>query len=235
MKNSIFKTALVTFAILAVSSPYAVAGKWNQQSSTSTDTQTATTSSLTSFESDSLKFMREEEKLARDVYLSLYDVWGMPIFQNIADSEQKHTDSVASLLTKYGIEDPVKSDAIGEYTDPAFTELYHALVDYGSYSYEQALKVGTEIEELDIADLNNQLNIVKKSDIQNVYSNLLKGSRNHLRSFYSLVVDGGFEYTPTHISQEEFDAIVYSESETGNINDTTSTSTSTTSGGKGRR
>jgi len=223
MKNSILKTTLLSAAILAVSSPYAVAGKWNQQTTDSTS-QTQTVSALTSFEVKSLNFMREEEKLARDVYLSLYDVWGVPIFKNIADSEQKHTDSVANLLTKYGIEDPVKSDAIGDYTNPDFNELYHALVEYGSYNYEQALKVGTEIEELDIADLNEQLSIVKKSDIINVYNNLLKGSRNHLRSFYSLITQAGFEYTPTHITQEEFDEIVNSESETRNINTTNTTS-----------
>jgi len=228
MKNSILKTTLLSAVVLAVSSPYAVAGKWNQQITGSTS-QTQTVSALTSFEVESLKFMREEEKLARDVYLSLYDVWGVPIFKNIADSEQKHTDSVANLLTKYGIEDPMKSDAIGDYTNPDFNELYHALVEYGSYNYEQALKVGTEIEELDIADLNNQINVVKKLDIINVYNNLLKGSRNHLRSFYSLITQAGFKYTPTHITQEEFDEIVNSESETGNINTTNTTS------GKGRR
>ncbi|WEJ61593.1 DUF2202 domain-containing protein [Thiomicrorhabdus lithotrophica] len=228
MKNSILQTTLLSASILAVSSPYAFAGKWNQQK-TGSAPQTQAISALTNFEVESLKFMREEEKLARDVYLTLYDVWGVSIFKNIADSEQKHTDSVANLLTKYGIEDPVKSDALGDYTNPDFNELYHALVDYGSYSYEQALKVGTEIEELDIADLNDQLNIVNKSDITNVYNNLLKGSRNHLRSFYSLVTQAGFEYTPTHITQEEFDEIVNSESETGNINTTNTTS------GKGRR
>ena len=122
------------------------------------------------------------------------------------------------MLNKYGITDPVTDDTVGSYTDPAFTELFNALVAYGSESFENALKVGTEIEELDIADLNEQLSIIKKDDIISTYNNLLKGSRNHLRSFYSLVLDAGFEYTPTHISQEEFDAIVNSDYETGNIN-----------------
>ena len=39
-------------------------------------------------ETVTLKFMREEEKLARDVYLYLFDVWGQWIFENIAASEQ---------------------------------------------------------------------------------------------------------------------------------------------------
>ena len=61
---------------------------------------------------EDLKFILEEEKLARDVYFSLYDVWGVSILKNIVDSEQLHTDSVDKTLTKYGIEVPVKSDVI---------------------------------------------------------------------------------------------------------------------------
>lgn len=216
MKTSILKTAVISCAILAVSSPYAMAAKQSPGKGKNNTVQTV--SNISSLEATSLKFMREEEKLARDVYITLYAVWGTPIFKNISDSEQSHTTAVASLLDKYGIEDPVTDDTVGSYTDPAFTELFNALVAYGSESFENALKVGTEIEELDIADLNEQLSIIKQDDIIDTYNNLLKGSRNHLRSFYSLVLDAGFEYTPTHITQEEFDAIVNSDYETGNIN-----------------
>ena len=222
MKTQFIKTALVSCAILAVSSPYAIAAGGNggkgAQGGKQANQITQSVSNISQLEATSLKFMREEEKLARDVYISLYEVWGTPIFKNISDSEQQHTDTVAKLLAKYGIDDPVKDNTVGVYTDPAFTELFHALVNYGSESFENALKVGTEIEELDIADLNEQLHVINKDDIIDAYNNLLKGSRNHLRSFYSLVLDAGFEYTPSHITQEEFDAIVNSDYETGNIN-----------------
>ncbi|MDG6777955.1 DUF2202 domain-containing protein [Thiomicrorhabdus sp. zzn3] len=228
MINTILKTTAVTLAAFsfAVAAPVEAGGKGGKlgnggnsgSNSSQTQTVTETSSQLTVFESTSLKFMREEEKLARDVYLTLYERWGVPIFANIAESEQQHTNTIAALLAKYGIEDPVKDDSVGAFTDPAFSELFTALVNLGSQSYEAALMVGTEIEELDIADLNEQINVINKQDIVNAYNNLLKGSRNHLRSFYSLVVEGGFEYTPKHITQEEFDAIVNSEMETGNIN-----------------
>jgi len=42
----------------------------------------------------------------------------LPVFQNIAASEQKHTDSVKGLLDLYKISDPVKDDAIGVFTNP---------------------------------------------------------------------------------------------------------------------
>lgn len=206
MKHIILKTTVLSLALLAGNSAaYAAGGKWNQSSQTTT---TETVSQLTTFETTSLQYMREEEKLARDVYLSLYNRWGVPIFNNIASSEQTHTDTIAGLLEKYNIEDPVTSDEIGAFTNPAFTELFNLLVETGSQSYEAALMVGAEIEELDIADISEQLNVIKKRDITQVYGNLLEGSANHLRSFYDLIVQGGFEYTPSHISQEEFDDII---------------------------
>ncbi len=235
MKNSLLKSSVLTLAIIGVSSVYAAGGKQagkNHQTSQTSSSESQTVSTLTSFETSSLKFMREEEKLARDVYLTLYATWGMPIFQNIANSEQTHTDKIEALLTKYNLEDPVKSNDIGAFTDPAFIQLYADLVKIGSQSYEGALRVGMEIEELDIADIQEQINLMKQSDIINTYNNLLKGSRNHLRSFYKLIEQGGFEYIPTHISQAEFDAIVDSETETGNVN--TTTTTTQESGGRGR-
>jgi hypothetical protein len=41
---------------------------------------------LSDAEKASLTLMREEEKLARDVYVYVYDIWGTPIFSNIATS-----------------------------------------------------------------------------------------------------------------------------------------------------
>ncbi|HHJ13326.1 MAG TPA: DUF2202 domain-containing protein, partial [Gammaproteobacteria bacterium] len=42
---------------------------------------------LTDVERDGILYMREEEKLARDVYLHLYDVWQLRVFDNISVSE----------------------------------------------------------------------------------------------------------------------------------------------------
>lgn len=216
MKYSMLKTALLSTALLAASHAPVYATETSVSEPTSSITQVST--ELSTLEATSIQFMREEEKLARDVYLTLYDVWGTPIFVNIADSEQSHTDAVAGLIEKYGVVDPVTDDTIGVFTDPYFTEKFNELVALGSESYEKALTVGTLIEELDIADINEQIEIMKHDDIIDVYSNLLKGSRNHLRSFYTLDLEAGIEYTPSFITQEEFDAIVNSDYETGNIN-----------------
>ncbi len=63
-------------------------------------------SGLTEAEVEGLLYMREEEKLAHDVYVTLYGIWGTPVFQNIANSEQTHTEAVKNLLDIYGLEDP---------------------------------------------------------------------------------------------------------------------------------
>ena len=193
MKYSMLKTALLSTALLAATHAPVYATETSVSDTTTSVTQVST--ELSTLEATSIQFMREEEKLARDVYLTLYDVWGTPIFVNIADSEQSHTDAVADLIEKYGVEDPVTDNTIGVYTNPYFTEKFNELVALGSESYEKALTVGTLIEELDIADINEQIEIMKHQDIIDVYSNLLKGSRNHLRSFYALDLEAGIEYT----------------------------------------
>ena len=55
---------------------------------------------LSQEEMDGLLFLREEEKLARDTYLMLYDLFGLRNFNNISKSEQAHMDAILYLLDK---------------------------------------------------------------------------------------------------------------------------------------
>ena len=50
-------------------------------------------SELNNVEAEGLLFMREEEKLAQDVYLTLFEEWSVTTFRNISNSEQTHTDA----------------------------------------------------------------------------------------------------------------------------------------------
>jgi hypothetical protein len=161
-----------------------------------------------------LVYMREEEKLARDVYTALGAKWGVGIFSNIAKAEQTHTDAVKALLDRYGINDPTTGKAAGEFTDPRIQALYNDLVKQGDKSLVDALTVGAAIEDLDIADLQERASSAR--DIQLVYDNLEKGSRNHLRAFVKQLERNGASYTPTHISQAEYEKIIDSSVERGN-------------------
>ena len=130
-----------------------------------------------------LKFMREEEKLAHDVYVALYSVWGANVFSQIAVSETTHTETILALLVKYGIADPAAGKAPGVFEDPALQSLYNTLVAMGQPSLIDALKVGALIEETDIHDINERKAVTDETDILRVYTSLLCGSRNHLRAF----------------------------------------------------
>ena len=170
---------------------------------------------LNADEIKSLTIMREEEKLAHDVYIALYNKWNVPVFTNIASSEQTHTTAVLTLLNKYGLTDPAASNTVGVFNDTTLQNLYNQLVSQGSVSTLDGFKVGATIEDLDIFDLNNWLTKVDNQDIQFVYQNLNKGSRNHMRSFYGQVLNAGGTYTAQFITQAELDAIINSKNETG--------------------
>lgn len=58
-----------------------------------------------------LEFMREEEKLAFDVYTALYQKWNLVVFKNIAASEENHFNTIGTLLTRYGVADPAQKAA----------------------------------------------------------------------------------------------------------------------------
>jgi hypothetical protein len=151
---------------------------------------------LTDTEKSWLSYMREEEKLARDVYLFMYEKWGSQVFSNISVSEQTHMDAVKTLLDRYGIQDPAADKGPGVFTNQDLQDLYNTLVDDGSVSLVEALKVGVAIEETDIDDLNAGIASTKRKDIKTVYSNLLRGSLNHLKAFVSNLALQGVVYEP---------------------------------------
>jgi hypothetical protein len=162
---------------------------------------------LTESETGTLEFMREEEKLARYVYRAMYDRWGSTIFQNIAESEQRHMDAIKTLLDKYSIPDPA-SEEPGVFTDQSLQELYDDLVDRGAASELEAFRVGALIEEVDIEDLSNAIAETNKIDLQAVYGNLLRGSINHLKAFVAHIEAMGIDYEAQYLSQDEVDHLL---------------------------
>jgi len=157
-------------------------------------------------EAKGLLWMREEEKLARDVYLALADLWDVRVFSNIARSEQAHMDALETLLDRYGLEDPAAGNPAGVFTNPEIQALHDELLARGRTSLVEALKVGATIEDLDIVDLRERASDV--ADIARVYANLEMGSGNHLRAFVANLERRGGSYVPTYLTQEDFDAII---------------------------
>ncbi len=166
-------------------------------------------------ESAGLLQMREEEKLARDVYLTLGEKWQLQLFTRIARSEQRHMDAVKALLDKYSLADPIVDDQVGVFASAKMQQLYQQLTAAGQESAAKALWVGATIEDLDIHDLNTLIAASDNEDIRTVYQNLVKGSRNHLRAFSSWLAALETPYEAQYLTQEEVDAIVSSPREYG--------------------
>lgn len=158
-------------------------------------------------------FIREEEKLAYDVYQTMFDIYGVSVFQNIPNSELSHMEAMLSIIKKYNLTDPLVTNARGVFVNTTLQVLYNQLVSQGRVSLLAAYQVGATIEDLDISDLNSSLEVTNNQDVRLVYDFLNKGSRNHLRSFYKNIKNWNGTYTPVYITQAEFDAIVNSAME----------------------
>ncbi len=170
---------------------------------------------LSEKETEGLLFLYEEEKLARDFYASLYEKWGRNIFRNISESEQTHMDAVKTLLEKYNVNIPEKGE--GLFSNTGLEKLYSDLLADGMVSYEKALENALLVEEKDISDLKDEIRTSDNRDIRIAYQNLMKGSRNHLRSFSRQLEKNGGSYSPSFLESMEYSRIKNSDMERGGI------------------
>jgi len=167
---------------------------------------TTNANNLTQTDIDGLLLMREEEKMALDVYDNFFASYGIVTFDRISDSEKRHTEAVLALINHFGLTDPALAEP-GKFSNPAIQALYNQLIAAGSTA-NSALSTGAFIEEYDIADLKKLIAETANADIIRVYTNLLEGSENHLRAFVRVLASRGVEYSPQILSAEDFDAII---------------------------
>ncbi len=167
---------------------------------------TTDTNSLSQSEINGLLLMREEEKMAQDVYDSFYSTYGILNFDRISNSESRHTAAVLALINHFGLTDPALAIP-GKFSSTVVQGLYDQLVAAGTTD-NLALSTGAFIEEYDIADLKKLLAETTNTDIIAVYSNLLKGSENHLRAFVRTLTIRGIVYSPQILSPTDFAAII---------------------------
>ena len=167
---------------------------------------TTDSNGLVQSEMDGLLLMREEEKMAQDVYDSFYSTYGVINFDRISNSEARHTAAILALINHFGMIDPALT-LPGKFTSTAIQGLYDKLIAMGT-SANTALSTGAFIEEYDIADLKKLIAETSNTDIITVYSNLLKGSENHLRAFVRTLKIRGIVYTPQILSSSNFNTII---------------------------
>ena len=227
MKTGIGMRLFVLLIVLSTAPLFAQQNSMNGSSSNVTKdieaiVQDMEAGTLSSAEEAGILLMREEEKLAWDVYLTLYEKWNIPVFANIAASEASHMDAMELLIERYGLGDPLDDEsaaARGSYQREEFEELYSELTAQGLASYQKALEVGALIEDLDIADLQKLISESSNDDVKVVYQNLVKGSRNHLRAFTRQLERYDGEYEPQYISIIDYQKIITSRNEAGVITD----------------
>lgn len=130
-----------------------------------------------------LKYMVEEEKLARDVYTVLAKTAAYPKFKNIANAEQFHLDQMSIVLANYGLWNATLKRGPGVFYNKELSALYKTLITKGQLSALDAIQVGIIIEEKDIADLTAMEKLITQEDIQFVVNYLKAGSQNHLAAF----------------------------------------------------
>lgn len=180
----------------------------------SMDSALVETSDLLDAELSVLLKMKEEEKLARDVYAALYAKWTNPVFSRISNAESNHMNAIINLLKYYEEADTLVAE-VGVFHNTELQTLFTKLVTTGSLSLQEAFAVGALIEELDIKDLQEGSLNTTNANILLVYENLERGSRNHLRSFNRQLTALGITYSPVYITKSAFDSIVNSAFEKG--------------------
>lgn len=154
--------------------------------------------------------MREEEKMARDVYLAMNDKWDHQVFSHISESEIYHMSLMKIWVDKFNLDDPVtrNNDKRGVFTDQSLRNLYNELTASGLQTREAAFRAGAKLEEVDILDLKTALAETGNADLQSTYRYLIHASENHLRAFVRNLGALGKDYKPVVMSQKEFDEII---------------------------
>jgi len=152
---------------------------------------------LTAGAKETLSHMWNEEKLAHDLYLKLYDLYPNKVFYTIATrSEARHEASVQNLIKKYDLnitssdfngsynEEELAKYGVGEFILPEIQKLYNDLYDSGKTSEVDALKVGCMVEVTDVNDINEYLEDNSTTpDMKIVFEHLRNGSYHHYWAF----------------------------------------------------
>lgn len=132
----------------------------------------------------SLRFMIQEEKLAGDLYVELYEQTGLEVFARIAGAEDRHMASLISQAERAGIDvSDLAALPVGSFLDAGLQATYAELLAVGSVSAEAALNVGRQVESADLADLAASLDEVAGTPLVGVYEHLQTASGRHLAAF----------------------------------------------------
>jgi len=154
---------------------------WEQRGATTQQTS----KHISNETKQSIAYMYDEERLAKEVYLSIYQKQPVRQLSKIASkAETRHIDAVKNLAQRYGI--PTPTQKVGKYQHKQIESLYNKLYTKGIRSQKDALEVGCIVEVTDIDDLDKFITQAQKDnaqDIVQIYDFLRNGSYNHYWAF----------------------------------------------------
>ena len=127
----------------------------------------------------SLKYARQQTKLARDVYQALERRWGSGMFSTLARSESRQTAQAKSLLSRYRVRDPVAGMPEGRFADPSFERLYRSYVRQGQWSRWDARSAALRMEKGAIRAFRARLLSAANPDLRRLLSQLQQVSTSH--------------------------------------------------------
>ncbi len=129
-----------------------------------------------------LQYLVQEEKLMRDVFRNLFERYDIYAFKKAADVADEHYDKLMKLLADHGIHIDVP-DTKGVYTSAIFEKLYVDAIEAGSKSLADAMRVGRELESINIMDLKHR--DVYKADkcIRDVLDSFIADADKRFRTF----------------------------------------------------
>jgi hypothetical protein len=141
--------------------------------------------SVTPVQIEDLVFMANEEKMAHDVYVAFAELYDVPTFERVAESESIHQLAVDTVLERYGIENSTTDLPVGEFSNDDIAALYDQLIEQGSASLDEALAASVLIEQTDVADLAERMAGIEESapDVFAMYAHLQTASEHHRAAF----------------------------------------------------
>jgi len=147
---------------------------------------------LTEHQLDELFHIFQEEKVARDVYITLGRQYpDEKTFAQIQISEQEHMLAAQVLCERYGIDTSdvdisLNDDAVGQFVLHEMQVLYNSCIELGSVSHLEAVKVGELVELTDIKDIEIASEGMP-ADVVRTYDNLKAGSYEHLDAYRNAI------------------------------------------------
>lgn len=147
----------------------------------------------------------EEERVARDLYLTAAERWNLRVFDRIARAEAQHELAVTQLAASATVALPAA--ARGVYATPELQKLYTDSLVLVNESEVAALRVGALVEESDIADLRRLADVATDEGTRAVLTQMEQASTRHLNAFVRNLARSGESYQPQVLTAEEFAAL----------------------------